>query len=95
MLFDQSINRRNRHRVCLCQKKKQTIFATKLTKNKTKMPCITSKKTRTPVQPINGHQFVETSLRQPTFCSFCDGFIFGIRKQGHQCQSNKKLSSKN
>ncbi|OTF69529.1 hypothetical protein BLA29_010915 [Euroglyphus maynei] len=49
------------------------------------MPChTTSNNSR--VHTINGHRFVATLLRQPTFCSHCNGFIFGIGKQGHQCR---------
>jgi len=32
------------------------------------------------------HKFVETHFNKPTFCQFCDGFIWGIAKQGFQCE---------
>ncbi|VDP36964.1 unnamed protein product [Soboliphyme baturini] len=34
---------------------------------------------------ILGHAFVATFFRQPTFCSICSLFVWGINKQGYQC----------
>eukprot|EP01116_Phalansterium_solitarium_P015721 TRINITY_DN349_c3_g1_i2.p1 TRINITY_DN349_c3_g1~~TRINITY_DN349_c3_g1_i2.p1 ORF type:complete len:587 (+),score=180.21 TRINITY_DN349_c3_g1_i2:105-1865(+) len=35
------------------------------------------------------HHFVETNFNKPTFCQFCNGFIWGFSRQGFQCTSCK------
>ncbi|CAK5084326.1 unnamed protein product [Meloidogyne enterolobii] len=38
------------------------------------------------IHEIRGHEFVTTSFRQFTFCSICGEFMWGLNKQGYQCQ---------
>lgn len=38
------------------------------------------------VHQVNAHKFMCTNLRQPTYCAHCKEFIWGLIKQGYQCQ---------
>uniref|UniRef100_A0A8C6M975 Protein kinase C n=1 Tax=Nothobranchius furzeri TaxID=105023 RepID=A0A8C6M975_NOTFU len=44
---------------------------------------------------IKNHEFIATFFRQPTFCSVCREFVWGLNKQGYKCrQCNAAIHKK-
>uniref|UniRef100_S4RGE4 protein kinase C n=1 Tax=Petromyzon marinus TaxID=7757 RepID=S4RGE4_PETMA len=46
------------------------------------------------VKFVKGHAFVTTFFPQPTFCSVCKEFVWGLNKQGFQCKECNASSHK-
>ncbi|XP_053728232.1 protein kinase C delta type-like [Synchiropus splendidus] len=38
------------------------------------------------VHVTRNHQFIATFFKQPTFCSVCRHFLWGVNKQGYKCR---------
>ncbi|KAJ8381585.1 hypothetical protein SKAU_G00023630 [Synaphobranchus kaupii] len=47
------------------------------------------------IHAVNRHEFTATFFPQPTFCSVCKEFVWGLNKQGYQCrQCNAAIHKK-
>ena len=47
------------------------------------------------VYPIRGHRFKKEAFFTPTFCAFCNDFIYGlVGKQGMKCEGCKMVVHK-
>ncbi|CAO4382787.1 unnamed protein product [Caenorhabditis nigoni] len=57
-------------------------------------PVVTFQPDGSKIHNISGHKFKAVVLHQPCFCSQCHKFIYGIGKQGYQCQLCDKVVHK-
>ncbi|MED6256707.1 hypothetical protein ATANTOWER_006160 [Ataeniobius toweri] len=47
------------------------------------------------IHAIKNHEFIATFFHQPTFCSVCKDFVWGLNKQGYRCkQCNAAIHKK-
>uniref|UniRef100_A0A3Q2QA33 Protein kinase C n=2 Tax=Fundulus heteroclitus TaxID=8078 RepID=A0A3Q2QA33_FUNHE len=47
------------------------------------------------IHSVKNHEFIATFFRQPTFCSVCREFVWGLNKQGYKCrQCNAAIHKK-
>ena len=49
---------------------------------------------RKKVHQINGHKFIASLLKQPSYCSHCHEFIYGLGLQGYRCKCCKVVVHK-
>lgn len=46
------------------------------------------------IHASKGHEFISTHFNTPTWCHYCNKFIFGLQKQGYTCRKCNYISHK-